>query len=93
VLRGGFLTGEVERLQRAAFGSRRGEWSVQDRFHWGGYARGGPELAAFAAEFAGRHGLPPLDRVYVAKLLYGLTTLAEEGAFPSGSRVTAVVTG
>jgi 1-aminocyclopropane-1-carboxylate deaminase/D-cysteine desulfhydrase-like pyridoxal-dependent ACC family enzyme len=93
VLRGGFLTGEVERLQQAAFGGRRGRWTVQDRFHWGGYARGGPELTRFAADFARRHGLPPLDRVYVAKLLYGLTTLAAEGAFPAGSRVTAVVTG
>lgn len=93
VLRGGFLGEEVARLQHAAFGGCRGRWSVQDRFHWGGYARGGPELEEFAADFAQRHGLPPLDRVYVAKLLHGLTTLAEEGAFPAGTRVTAVITG
>jgi 1-aminocyclopropane-1-carboxylate deaminase/D-cysteine desulfhydrase-like pyridoxal-dependent ACC family enzyme len=93
VLRGSFLAGEVERLQHEAFGGRRGQWSVQERFHWGGYARGGEELTAFAADFAQRHGLPALDRVYVAKLLYGLTTLAGEGAFPAGSTVTAVVTG
>ncbi len=86
VLRGGFLGSEVERLQHAAFGGRRGRWSVQERFHWGGYARGGPELTAFALDFAERHGLPPLDRFYVAKLLYGLTTLAEEGAFPAGQQ-------
>lgn len=93
VLRGAFLQAEVERLQRAAFGGRRGTWRVTDRFHCGGYARTSPALEAFAADFAGRHGLPPLERVYVAKLLWGLGTLAAEGAFARGSTVTAVITG
>jgi 1-aminocyclopropane-1-carboxylate deaminase len=34
-----------------------------------------------------------VERLYVAKLLYGLVALAEEGAFEPGSRVTAVITG
>ncbi|MFC4032502.1 1-aminocyclopropane-1-carboxylate deaminase/D-cysteine desulfhydrase [Streptomyces polygonati] len=92
VLRGDFLTGEVRRLQQAAFGDTRGRWRVENRFHHGGYARTSPELAAFAADFAARHGLVP-DRVYVAKMLHGVFTLAAEGAFPPGTRVTAVVTG
>lgn len=93
VLRGGFLTGEVERLQRDAFGRRRGSWTVEDRFHCGGFARTTPDLEAFARDFADRHRLPELDRVYVAKALYGLTALVEEGAFPPGTAVAAVVTG
>ncbi|MFG3252897.1 1-aminocyclopropane-1-carboxylate deaminase/D-cysteine desulfhydrase [Streptomyces sp. NPDC048172] len=93
VLKGGFLTGEVRRLQREAFGEVRGDWSLDDRFHRGGYARTDPELEEFAADFARRHGLPPLDRVYVAKLLHGLTFLVSEGAFARGSTVTAVITG
>ncbi|MCF6523426.1 1-aminocyclopropane-1-carboxylate deaminase/D-cysteine desulfhydrase [Streptomyces sp. JJ36] len=92
VLRGGFLGREVARLQREAYGRERGRWSLDERFHGGGYARVSPELAEFAEDFAARHGLPPLDRVYVAKLLHGLTVLAAEGAFAAGSRVTAVVT-
>jgi len=92
VLRGGFLTGEVLRLQQEAFGGRRGRWRVEDRFHHGGYARSGPALDAFAAGFAARHGLAP-DRTYVAKALYAVFVLAEEGAFPPGTRVAAVVTG
>jgi len=44
----------------------------------GGYARRTSELDAFADAFEQRHRLP-LERIYVAKLLYGLTTLAEEG--------------
>jgi 1-aminocyclopropane-1-carboxylate deaminase len=92
VLRGGFLTAEVRRLQSAAFGGARGRWRVTDRFHHGGYARTTPALDAFAADFAARHGLEP-DPVYVAKMLYGVFALAAEGAFPPGTRVAAVVTG
>ncbi|MGV9316982.1 1-aminocyclopropane-1-carboxylate deaminase/D-cysteine desulfhydrase [Streptomyces sp. NPDC003691] len=92
VLRGGFLAAEVERLQHAAFGGRRGDWSLDDRFHCGGYARTPPALLAFADDFEDRHGFA-VERLYVAKLLLALTTLAAEGAFPRGTTVTAVVTG
>ncbi|MET7638395.1 pyridoxal-phosphate dependent enzyme [Streptomyces sp. NPDC005438] len=93
VLRGGFLGPEVERLQREAFGRVLPHWRLVDGFHCGGYARTPPELVEFAEDFAARHGLPPLERLYVAKLLRGLTTLAERDAFPPGGRVVAVVTG
>lgn len=92
VLKGGFLGAEVERLQTAAFGGRRGDWRLADGFHFGGFARRTPELDAFAADFAARHGLTP-EPVYVAKMLYAVVTLAAEGAFPRGSTVAAVVTG
>ena len=92
VLRGGFLGEAVRDLQREAFGGPAGQWSLDERFHFGGYARTPPELHAFADDFENRHGLP-VERLYVAKLLYALTTLAEEGAFAPGTRVAAVVTG
>ncbi|NBM15620.1 1-aminocyclopropane-1-carboxylate deaminase/D-cysteine desulfhydrase [Streptomyces sp. GC420] len=92
VLRGGFLGAEVDRLQYEAFGGPRGNWRLDDRFHGGGYARSTPELDAFAEDFERRHGIP-LERLYVAKMLYGLTTLAGEGAFPAGTSVAAVITG
>ncbi|MDQ8702184.1 pyridoxal-phosphate dependent enzyme [Streptomyces sp. LHD-70] len=92
VLKGGFLTAEVERLQRETFGERTGEWRLEGRFHCGGYARTTPELDAFAEDFERRHGLP-LERHYVAKLLYALKTLTEEGVFPNGTRLVAVITG
>ncbi|WP_078629150.1 1-aminocyclopropane-1-carboxylate deaminase/D-cysteine desulfhydrase [Streptomyces sp. 142MFCol3.1] len=92
VLKGGFLDAGVLALQQAAFGARRGLWSLDDRFHFGGYARATPELDAFAEDFEDRHGLP-VERLYVAKMLYGLVALAEEGAFPHGTTVAAVITG
>ncbi|MDQ0959231.1 1-aminocyclopropane-1-carboxylate deaminase [Streptomyces sp. B4I13] len=92
VLKGGFLGEEIRALQEEAFGGRRGDWSLDERFHFGGYARVTPELEAFAADFERRHGLP-VERLYVAKSLYALVVLAEEGAFAPGTRLAAVVTG
>ncbi|MBB5936881.1 1-aminocyclopropane-1-carboxylate deaminase [Streptomyces zagrosensis] len=92
VLKGGFLGAEVAALQAAAFGARTGDWELNERFHGGGYARTTPEIDAFAQDFTRRHGLV-LDRIYVAKMLYGLTILAEEGTFAPGATVIAVITG
>lgn len=92
VLKGGFLDAATRTLQTEAFGAPRGDWHLDERFHCGGYARTTPALDAFAEDFEQRHGLP-LERLYVAKLLYGLVTLAQEGAFPPGTRLAAVVTG
>ena len=92
VLKGGFLAREVSALQHQAYGRDRGDWSVEDRFHFGGYARTTTELAAFGDDFAARHGLV-LERVYVVKMMYGIFALAAEGAFPHGSRIVAVITG
>ncbi|MFF7179286.1 pyridoxal-phosphate dependent enzyme [Streptomyces sp. NPDC008121] len=92
VLKGGFLGAEVRALQAAAFGGPRGDWSLDDRFHCGGYARTTPALDAFAADFEARHELA-IERLYVAEILFGLVTLAEEGAFAPGTRIAAVITG
>ena len=92
VLKGGFLGEEIQALQQQAFGARRGSWRLDDRFHFGGYARVPAELDSFAADFEQRHGIP-VERLYVAKSLYALVALVEEGAFPRGTRLAAVVTG
>ena len=92
VLKGGFLGEAVTALQEEAFGGRTGDWSLDERFHGGGYARTTPALDAFAQDFEARHGLA-IERLYVAKMLDGLLTLTEEGAFPSGTRLAAVITG
>ncbi|MFK0157815.1 1-aminocyclopropane-1-carboxylate deaminase/D-cysteine desulfhydrase [Streptomyces sp. NPDC090499] len=91
VLRGGFLAGEIRRLQAEAFGGRRGQWSLDERFHFGGYGRTTPELDAFAADFEERHGVR-VERLYVAKLLYGLVELAREGGLGRDVAVAAVLT-
>ncbi|RKT52467.1 1-aminocyclopropane-1-carboxylate deaminase [Saccharothrix australiensis] len=93
VLKGGdFLAGEVRRLQSEAFGFMRGNWSVESEFHFGGFAKRAAALDDFIADFRQRHSLD-LDWVYVAKMMYGIFSLACRGSFPDGSRLVAVVTG
>ncbi|MFB7280100.1 1-aminocyclopropane-1-carboxylate deaminase/D-cysteine desulfhydrase [Streptomyces hydrogenans] len=92
VLRGGFLGGEVRSLQETAFGGPRGDWWLDEGFHCGGYGRTTPELEAFAQDFEARHGLA-IERLYVAKMLLALVSLAEADAFAPGSVIAAVITG
>jgi 1-aminocyclopropane-1-carboxylate deaminase len=92
-LKGGeFLKPDVERLQRSAFGSASENWHIEYGFHFGGYAKRNAELDFFVADWADRHG-SALDRIYVAKMMYGIATLAEAGSFAPGTTIVAVVTG
>lgn len=92
-LKGGeFLGREVSGFQREAFGAVSGNWSVECRFHFGGFAKRKPELDQFIADFDERHGFC-LDWVYVAKMMYGIFALAEEGSFPAGTTIVALITG
>jgi 1-aminocyclopropane-1-carboxylate deaminase len=93
VLRGGgFLDGEVERLQRAAYGSRRGDWRVAIGYHFGGYAKKTEALVEFAGRFKERHGMG-LDLVYTGKMMFGVYSMVEAGVLGRGARVVAVITG
>ena len=93
VLKGGeFLARQMKDLQREAFGDVTGNWSVDYRFHFGGFAKRKPALDNFITDFQRRHGLT-LDWIYVAKMMYGIFTLAEQGFFPAGTRVVALITG
>jgi 1-aminocyclopropane-1-carboxylate deaminase len=91
-LKGGtFLVEEIRKLQRSA-GTVTDNWSVETEFHFGGFARGTPELVKFCAEFRDRHGVA-LESTYVAKMMFGLFSLIARGRFRPGTVVVAVVTG
>lgn len=93
VLKGGqFLTDEVAALQRAAFGQQSGNWTIETRFHEGGYAKRSPRLDAFIAEFDVRHGVR-LNWVYEAKMMLGLFDLVGQGVFAPGTTIVAVLAG
>ncbi len=93
VLKGAqFLEKDVRRLQAEAFSGPYGDWSIDHDHHFGGFAKRPPQLRAFAADFAKRHGIE-LETIYVAKMMYGVYALAARGAFTPGTRVVALVTG
>lgn len=89
---GSFLEDDVSRLQRETFGTTSNNWTIQTNFHFGGFAKQTAELDSFIKDFAIRHDLT-LDRVYVAKMLFGLLTLTERGTFTPGTTLIAVITG
>jgi 1-aminocyclopropane-1-carboxylate deaminase len=92
-LKGGqFLEAKVDELQRRVIGLASDNWTIECGFHFGGFARKTPELEAFIDAFKQRHGLA-LDWVYVAKMMYGVFTLVESGAFKPGTSIVVVVTG
>jgi 1-aminocyclopropane-1-carboxylate deaminase len=92
-LKGGdFLSDDVAALQRAVLGEVTGNWEIETGYHFGGYAKSKPELVAFVDDFEARHGVR-LDWVYVAKMMYGVFDLVEQGRFAAGTRIVAVVTG
>lgn len=93
VLKGGaFLNDEVARLQREAYGYTTENWSIDLDHNFGGFAKRKPELDAFIADFRARHGII-LDWVYVAKMMYGIYDLADQGTFEPGTTIVAVITG
>ena len=67
-------------------------WQLDDRFHFGGFAKSTPELLAFMQSFYKATAIP-LDIVYTSKMMYGVQTLLREHAFPEGAHVACIHTG
>jgi 1-aminocyclopropane-1-carboxylate deaminase len=84
---GGFLADDVRRLQG---GQATDNVEIETEFHFGGFARATAELDAFIVGFRERHGIA-LDRVYEAKMMYGLQALLARGRFDPGTVVVAVM--
>lgn len=66
--------------------------TIDNRFHFGGFAKYDPSLVSFMNEFYDKHHVP-LDVVYTGKLMYTVSQLASEGAFPHGAKICCLHTG
>jgi 1-aminocyclopropane-1-carboxylate deaminase len=92
-LKGGdFLHNDVARLLRDVQHLPGGEWRIETRYHFGGFARSTPQLDEFIIDFDRRHGIL-LERSYVAKMLFGVLDLADKASLSPGTVIVAVVTG
>jgi len=92
VLKGNFMTNAVQELLTAHTQKDWRNWSIEENFHHGGYAKKSKVLNAYIQDFHQRHGIL-LDPIYTGKLFYALNQLLEQGHFSEGSRVVAVHTG
>ena len=85
---GGFLRQEVEQyLDHCTV-----HWRIEDRYHFGGYARLTDELRAFTSSMEVDHGLA-LDPVYTAKMMFGVFDLIRRRYFRRRSTILVLHTG
>ena len=67
-------------------------WEITDRFHFRGFGKTTNELNNFMQEFTKQYGFE-LDRVYTAKMMFGLRQMLSEKAFPSQAKILCIHTG
>lgn len=92
VLRGGFLSKEVQALLNACGAEASQNWQVLDGFHFGGYAKWTMALVDFINAFMHEHGIA-LDPIYTGKAMFALHELARQGYFQPGATIVFVHTG
>lgn len=71
---------------KGALADYQNDIEIIEGYHFGGYAKVDHTLKTFAREIYQRCALP-LDLVYTAKLLYGISDLVQSGRFSKGSRI------
>ncbi len=65
---------------------------ILNEYHFGGYAKKSGDLIEFMNQCWLRYRLP-LDFVYTAKMLYGITDRIKKDAFKKGSKIICIHTG
>jgi 1-aminocyclopropane-1-carboxylate deaminase/D-cysteine desulfhydrase-like pyridoxal-dependent ACC family enzyme len=70
----------------------KGSWSINEDYHFGGYAKVNESLKNFIQNFNSKHHIP-LDFVYTGKMLFGIIDLIHNNYFTAGSTIIAVHTG
>jgi 1-aminocyclopropane-1-carboxylate deaminase len=86
-----FLARDIE-LMLTGLGGDRGNWSLEHRFHGGGYARMSTEIMSCLLAFEAEHNIL-LDPVYTAKMLFAVNEMLGNNEFVAGSRLLLVHTG
>ncbi len=67
-------------------------WSINDKFHCGGYAKTPNYLASFIQQQTALHNVP-LEPVYTGKMLYAVTQLLANNKFHPNSRILLLHSG
>lgn len=70
----------------------RNNWEVITGYHCGGYGKTTEALLAFKSGFELQNGIP-LDKVYTAKLFYGLYDMISKGLIGPNVKILAIHTG
>lgn len=89
VLKGAeYLEGEIKSLLLHS----KQNWFLNYDYHFGGYGKFNDGLLHFIKDAKEKYGLP-LDKIYTAKMVYGVFDLIGKGYFHKGTSVLIVHTG
>ncbi|MDP4284726.1 MAG: 1-aminocyclopropane-1-carboxylate deaminase/D-cysteine desulfhydrase [Bacteroidota bacterium] len=69
-----------------------GKYSINNDYHFGGYAKKTNDLIAFINAFYDQHKIP-LDFVYTGKMMFGVNDLIQKNYFLTGSKILCIHTG
>ncbi len=67
-------------------------WSIIHDYHFGGFGKAPPSLIAFMKDFNQETGIE-LDRVYTAKMMFGILDLLQSGKLQSVKKILAIHSG
>jgi 1-aminocyclopropane-1-carboxylate deaminase len=86
-LKGNFLKDEINQ-----FVKRNNNWSLQKKYHFGGYAKYNEELIRFINTFK-KETTIQLDPIYTGKMMFGIFDLLQKDTFQEGDKILAIHTG
>jgi len=71
---------------------KRTAFRITDSYHFGGFGKMNDELTGFMDRFKAQYGFD-LDRVYTAKMMYGVRDMLLQNAFGNDARLLCIHTG
>lgn len=86
-LKGNFLHKEIEK-----YTIQNENWSLNNNYHFGGFAKINEELINFINNFKEETGVS-LDPIYTGKMMFGIVDLIKRGFFEKGTKIIAIHTG
>lgn len=86
---GAYLNAEVKPYLKS---NRADSYHIYDDWHFGGFGKHNEELISFMNQFYIQHNIP-LDKVYTAKMMYGLKAQIEQGLYPQDVKILCIHTG
>jgi len=85
-LKGDFLQDEINQFVQ------KKNWSLQNAYHFGGYAKYNADLITFINHFTKKTNIL-VDPIYTGKMVFGILDLVKKNHFKKGSKILAIHTG
>jgi len=86
-LKGDFLSEEIHKITKI-----KGNWELQNSYHFGGYGKYNVELIRFINKFKQNTNIL-LDPIYTGKMMFGVLDLIKKNVFKPNSKILAIHTG